>query len=310
MSLELCQVAISGRKTLAEVEPWYVEGLGFEYAGGADFVGAEFPAVAGIDAPMLDTRLDWLVGRQGFFQLEYFHFKQPEVRPKREEWTLADIGYGSIGIHVVDFDATLERLAGLGSVPVAPVVGEAGDRRACLLDPSTVVVELMEKDVPTAEERPSPRPDGPAIRFIRATVGDLERSRRFFAETLGLESVATELHSAEQEAGLGAGKDPVETQVMVAGSCLLELVQYAEGVGRERPEGYRISDEGILNIACGSADPEPVREARQRTEAGPYSVHADLRDDEFDLNYVTDDQGFNVELVYIGAPKHTDFGFI
>lgn len=46
-----------------------------------------------------------------------------------------------------------------------------------------------------------------------------------------------------------------------------------------------------------------MREARSRLYAGPYEVDADFFSDEFELYYITDDQGFNVELLYIGAPK-------
>lgn len=309
--LTLCQVAISGRRTFAEVEAWYVEGLGFRAAGGADFAGPDQARVAGIEAPTLDTRLDWLVGRDEFFQLEYFSFREPETRPKREDWTVADVGYNVVGVHVLAFDATLERLAALGSAPVGPVTGVGGDRRAVVLDPNGVVFELLERDVAVPGARPPVRPgSNPAVRFVRATVADLERSRRFFVETLGLAPVATELHSPEHEAVLGVGDAPVDSEVVAGGSCFVELVQYAEGIARERPRGYRISDEGILNVACGCVVPGPVREARNRIHAGPYAVHEDVRAPEFELNYVTDDQGFSVELLYIGASRHVEFGFV
>lgn len=309
--LRICQVAISGRRTFAEAERWYVEGLGFEAAGGADFAGPDQAGVAGIDVPTLDTRLDWLVGRDEFFQLEYFSFREPETRPKRDDWTVADVGYNVVGVHVMAFDDTLERLAVLGSVPVGAVVGVDGDRRAVVLDPNGVVFELMERDIAAPAARPPVRPEGnPAVRFVRATVADLGRSRRFFVETLGLEPVSTELHSPQQEAALGVGEAPVDSEVVAAGGCFVELVQYAEGVARERPQDFRISDEGILNVACGSVVPGPVREARDRVHAGPYAVHDDVRAPEFELNYVTDDQGFSVELLYIGASKHVEFGFV
>lgn len=309
--LQLCQVALSGRKRFEEIEPWYVGGLGFETAGGTHFAGAELASFAGIDAPSVDVNLSWLVGRHDFVQLEYFDFKEPETRPKREDWTPADVGYNVLGIHVLEFDATLARLADLGSEPIGPVVGVVGDRRACVLDPNGALLELLEKDLSTPAERTPARPDvNAAVRFVRASVRDLARSHRFFVETLRLEPVSVQLHGEEHEAGWGLERAPQKTEVLAAGNCFLELVEYADGLGRERPDGYRISDEGILNIACGSPEAEPVRQVRDRIQAGPYVLHDDMWSPELECNYVTDDQGFSVEVLYMGIPKRAEFGFV
>ncbi len=309
--LTLCQVALCGRKGLAELEPWYVGALGFRPVGGAHFSGPELIGFTGMDVPAIDVEVGWFVGRDGFQQVEYFHFAEPESRPKRADWTPADIGYVVVGIHVLDFDGTIERLAALGSVPLGAIVGGAGDRRASLLDPNGNLVELMERDIQGSAKEDPARPDAnPAVRFVRASVGDLDRSRRFFVDALGLRPAAVDLHGGEHEAGWGLEGARVELEVLEAGGCFVELAQYGDGVRRDRPEDHRLSDEGILNLACGSGDPEPVRLARKRLLNGPYAVHDDERSAELECNYVTDDQGFSVELLYMGASRRAEYGFI
>ena len=53
----------------------------------------------------------WLLDSQDFFQVELFEFRKPTPEPVPADWRPCDIGYTMMGIHVDDFDATLERLA-------------------------------------------------------------------------------------------------------------------------------------------------------------------------------------------------------
>jgi catechol 2,3-dioxygenase-like lactoylglutathione lyase family enzyme len=307
----LNQIAISTRGELDDALAWWIEGLGFLPAGGAEFGGPEIAQVQGIDVPTVELTLKWLVDRNDFLQIEYFKYAVPETRPVRPDWTPADVGYNVLGVYVVDFDEALANLAAIGSEPIGPVVGTAGDRRVCVTDPSAVVVELMERDVEIPGQDMTVRHDvGAGIRFVRGTVPDLARASTFFVDTLGLTRVDTKLHDPEHEALWGLAGATTESVTAVAGNCLLELVTY-EGIGRGWPDGYRTSDEGILNIAFGSLTPEPFHRVRERVAAGPNEVHADfVYPPDLEVNYATDPEGFNVELMYMAPSMHAEFGFI
>ena len=91
-----------------------------------------------------------------------------------------DIGYTRIGIWVDDFDATLTKLAGLGSQPLTAPQGERGRRRACVRNPDGVYVEIMEDD-PLPEFNRRGRIDCPsAIRSVTVSVPQLLDAAAFF----------------------------------------------------------------------------------------------------------------------------------
>src|SRR5204862_525422 len=111
----------------------------------------------------------------------------PRARPLPADWSPADVGYSMVGVHVRDFDVALERLERASAPPVAPPVGAAGARRACVRDPEGILLELMEDDPRGPARRERPRPEvGPAVRFVTLSVPDLERSQRTFRDVLGL----------------------------------------------------------------------------------------------------------------------------
>lgn len=99
-------------------EAWYCDGLGFLPAGGSSLL------MSGPIAKLMPA----------------------DVRP-------CDIGYTRFGVHVADFDATLDRLARMGTTPLASAIGERGRRRVCVCNPDGISVEIMEDD-------PLPQPAG------------------------------------------------------------------------------------------------------------------------------------------------------
>ena len=131
-STPINQVCIVARNA-ARTARWYTDGLGMLPAGRAIFFGKRTERVQAVPNPLLLAA--WALDRQGFFQVEVFQYRTPRSRPRRQDWTPADWGYSTVGVHVRDFDGALERLAALGSLPYTQPVGARGDRRVCAPDP-------------------------------------------------------------------------------------------------------------------------------------------------------------------------------
>ena len=142
-----------------------------------------------------------------------------------------------------------------------------------------------------------------ATRSVTLSVPDLGRSRRLFDDVLGLDvAEGAGLHAPEHEAlwGLeGAQRDSLE---LWADDMMVELVQYTDPPGRPWPPGYRISDQGLLNIAFGFRQRAEFEAAHARcVEAGLRRNGPPVRLGAWSVVYVNDDQGFSVELLHVGA---------
>lgn len=306
----LCQIAYSVTD-LSRTHRWYRDTFGFVPAGGTRlFRGPIASRVQGL--PGAASVCWWLVDRQEFFQLEMFEFESPPVRPLPPERRLCDIGYNMVGLHVADFDAALARLASHRSQPLSAPVGAPGQRRVCVRDPEGVLLEVMEDDPCAAFRRPHERPEIPVSAVgVTLSVPDLARSRRFFVDTLGLPVLdELRLHGPEHEALWGLAGARRSALVLRAGDCLLELVQYHDPAGKPWPEGYRISDQGLLNIALGFRSKAAFDAAYARCIAAgyrgnwrPFNLGA------WTVVYVNDDQGFSVELLFVRHWYEGPMGF-
>jgi len=148
-------------------------------------------------------------------------------------------------------------------------------------------------------------------RSVTLSVPDLERSRRFFAETLRLQAAdGVELHTPEHEALWGLEGARRQSVLLWADDMLVELVEYMEPEGRPRPPGYRISDRGLLNIAFGFRRQAEFDAAYRRCEqAGLEANGPPLRLGAWSVVYVNDDQGFSVELLHVEPWYERRMGF-
>src|ERR1700722_8651732 len=170
------QIALNGTASPDSVVAFYCEGLGFLPTGGMTISGAGLARLQGLDVDKMQAEMRWAVGRTDFMQLELFAYTEPECRPRRADWSPADVGYNVVTVYVREFDATLGRLAERGLAPLSDVAGPAGDRRVCVADPNGNLIELVERD--PAPDVAAIRPELNAdIRGIRVTVPDLARAR-------------------------------------------------------------------------------------------------------------------------------------
>jgi short-subunit dehydrogenase/catechol 2,3-dioxygenase-like lactoylglutathione lyase family enzyme len=308
--LRLSQIALSVGD-LRRSQRWYRDVLGLRPGGGTNlFAGPLASMVQGV--PRSASTCWWLVDRQDLFQVELFEFRSPLVRAMPRDWRPCDTGYTTVAFCVDDLDAALERAELVGSPRLTDPVGEPGERRVCVRDPDGVLVELMEDDPRAPEQRARPRAGINGVaRAVTLSVPDLERSRRFFGEVLGLaEATGVELHRAEHEALWGLEGAKAERAALWADDMLVELVSYADPAGRPRPEGYRISDLGLLNIAFGFRDRAGFEAACRRCrDAGHAGNGPPLRLGAWSVIYVNDDQGFSVELLHVEPWYEGRMGF-
>jgi short-subunit dehydrogenase/catechol 2,3-dioxygenase-like lactoylglutathione lyase family enzyme len=308
--LRLSQIAVSV-SDLRRAQRWYRDVLGLEPGGGTNlFAGPLASMVQGI--PRSASTCWWLVDRQDFFQIELFEFRSPLVRPLPPDWRPCDVGYTTVAFWVDDLDGALDRARQTGSQPLTDPIGEAGERRVCVRDPDGVLIELMEDDPRSDAPRERPRPGVPAVaRAVTLSVPDLQRSLRFFGDVLGLPVAAgVELHRPEHEALWGLDGAKSERVCLWADDFLVELVSYSDPPGSPSPEGYRISDLGLLNIAFGFRKRAEFEVACRRcSEAGHKGNGPPVRLGAWSVVYVNDDQGFSVELLHVEPWYEGQMGF-
>jgi short-subunit dehydrogenase/catechol 2,3-dioxygenase-like lactoylglutathione lyase family enzyme len=308
--LRLSQIALSV-SDLRRSQRWYRDVLGLEPGGGTNlFAGPLSSMVQGI--PRAASTCWWLVDRQDLFQIELFEFRSPLVRELPPDWRPCDVGYTTVSFWVDDLDAALDRARAEGSEPLTEPIGGSGERRVCLRDPDGVLVELMEDDPRSDAPRQRPRPEvGAVARSVTLSVPDLERSRRFFVDVLGLPAdEGLELHRPEHEALWGLDGAKRERVCLWADDFLVELVSYSDPEGRPWPEGYRISDLGLLNIAFGFRRRSEFDDACRRcAEAGVEGNGPPLHLGAWSVVYVNDEQGFSVELLHAEPWYEGQMGF-
>ncbi len=190
-------------------------------------------------------------------------------------------------------------------------MGPAGARRACVRNPDGVYVEIMEDDPLSGAGLAPGRSACPvAVRSVTVSVPDLARSEAFFSRGLGLSRSDAVLRDSEHEELWGLAGARTRRSVFTAGSVLIELVQYLDPVGRPRRGGYRISDQGILNIAFGARSRLDHRKLYRRAcAAGAGANRPPVYMPGGGVVYVNDPDGFSVELLWMSPASEKRWGF-
>lgn len=309
----ICQVAYSVLN-LDRTRIWYHDTLGFLPSGGTDSFGNIFGSwVQGL--PRVEVRTKWMVDQQEFMQLEMFEFANPVPKPRPADKQFNDVGYMMVGLHVSNFDSRLSELRNAGVPLLTSPIGNAGSRRVCIQDPEGNLIELMEDDPRPAgsSTRPRPRPNVPVIvRSMSLSVPDLEQSRRFFVDTLQCKDATDiSLHGPEHEELWNLKGAAADVALLWAGDFLIELRQYTDPKGKPFPDGYRISDQGFLNIAFGFRTREAFLKAAERiAESGYRGNSPPLHLFDWGVQYVNDNQCFSVELLFVEPEADKQMGFV
>ncbi len=290
---QVCIVARDGARTAR----WYTEGLGMLPAGRTVFFGPPAERVQAVRSPLFHAF--WALDRQGFFQVEIFQYLRPRSRPRRTDWTPADWGYTTIGVHVRDLDAALVRLAALGSAPCTAVEGTGGRRRVCVPDPDGNLVELYERDPLDGLAPPLERPDLDAtVRAVTVSVPDVESFCERAERGLGLVREDVLLHAPEHERLWDMEGAERRAAVLRGGGVALEVVRYERPAGRPWPEGHRLSDLGYMNFAVGFRETPLFDRWFARAQDAGWTAHGTPLDvGAAKVMYVDDDDGFDVEML-------------
>ncbi len=306
----LAQIAFSV-VDLRRTEAWFVEGLGFLPAGGNTLLmsGPIAGRVQGL--PRAASCAWWLVGRNAWFQIELFQFRRPVSKLMPPDYRPCDTGYTRMGVHVNDFDMTLAKLARLGTEPMTPPMGEPGQRRACVRNPDGVYIELMEHD-PLPQAAGSERETSPvAVRSVTMSTPDLEASVAYLTAVNGKGPEDIQLHTAEHETLWNLSGASCKRAVFRSGDILVELVQYLDPIGKPWPPGYRICDQGLLNIAYGLRNKADHRRVYDRTlSSGAQGNWRPFHFDNAGIVYMSDALGFSVEILWMKpGRKDVQYGF-
>jgi catechol 2,3-dioxygenase-like lactoylglutathione lyase family enzyme len=296
---------------LRRTEHWFREGLGLLPAGGSRLMmrGPLASLIQGL--PKAASTCWWLVGRNPWFQLELFQFERPLARPMPPDFRPCDTGYTRIGVWVADFNLTMDKLAQLGSTPLAAPLGPAGARRACVRNPDGVFVEIMEDD-PLAGRTAHERHDCPvAIRSVTMSTPAFAESCAYLHHGIGLQPSLVALHGPEHEALWGLAGAQLSSAVFEAGDVLVEVVSYSDPAGKPWPQGYRICDQGILNIAFGARNKRDHMAVFDRLQA--FGARPNCRPIHIPgsgVVYVNDKHGFSVEVLWMKPGRaDRDWGF-
>jgi catechol 2,3-dioxygenase-like lactoylglutathione lyase family enzyme len=309
--MDCCQLALS-TMDLTRTHWWYQRALGFLAAGERRHRDAPaFAAVPGL--PEADLEVWCLVGRQPFVQIEMIEFSRPRMRPRATTWRRCDIGYSTVGIQVADFDAAVARVHRVGGQFLTEPIGPPGDRRVCLFDPDGTLVEIMEAHPCGTDTSTFDGAHLPAIASVSLSVRNLGKAGRFWIDVLGCAPMADDaVHQREHEVLWGLEGAARDTMTIRAGDLAIELVRYEHPRSRGREAGYMLSDQGILNVALGCTNKAEFDEIYARAcahgfrgETAPWTVP-----DVATVVYLSDEQGFSVELLHVEPSALARMGFV
>ena len=294
--LAFAQIGMNSNDLAASLR-LYSQLFGFSNAGGAPAWGDNLQVQGlGTNAHMM---MWWMVGADPFFQLEFFTHGEPAQRPLRADWQPTDHGWVRFGVAIKDFDRVVTGLANL-SIPVLGSSGVAPNRRLAFRDPQIgCIVEAIE------------RPDGPSPSIIYGTssVADLGAARTFYDKIIGAEiRPLEELHSPEDEALWGLAGARREGFLACLPGGILEIVQYGSPAGRPRPDDYRTSDQGIVNMALGSRNKPLVMDIITRTRADGRTLTHMLDLPNMCATYSID-SGYELELLSVPRELDAFLGF-
>ena len=265
--------------------------FGVPQVGGTHFTGKTTEKVQGL--PGASSDVCWHMDDREFFQLELFQFACPAPRTfaaGRKPW---DIGYSRIAVEVADLDRFHAACARRAVAGLSPVRQIAGKRYFVLRDPNAVLIEVG------AASRPLPANVGARFVGVGLAVPSLDVALKSYRDAIGckvLEAAPPDKGPLWEEP---AGRK--RSVVLDAGTAWLEITEYADPAPAPWPDGYRISDHGILNVAFGFREGDAIKDMYRRMVDGGFKPNSELVSSagQVMVTYLNDPQGFNVEVLMV-----------
>jgi len=199
-----------------------------------------------------------------------------------------------MGLLVADID----RVKAVLARDAIPLLGEAGEPGACRLafrDPfGGMIVDVRE----------TPGLNGPHLLYAASSVSDLSSALAYYRDVLQLEiKPLEELHDPEEEGLWGLAGATRTGFVASAGDRHLEVVSYGRPAGRPQPADFRISDQGIMNVALGTRSIDEAQALLSRLEAAGYHPPSVMRLDGLLAGYIVDQER---EIEFAAIPRAMD----
>ena len=297
----IAQIALS----VADIEEslhFYRDVIGLQYATRTDtFKGEVAEKVQGV--PGVASLTAWLVDDRELMQLELCQFLSPPTQPfaqNRKPW---DIGYSRIAFEVNDVATFREECIASKVANVSPLVEIDGRPGFTMCDPDGILIEI--------EAATEPVPAGLKARHggIALTVPDMDIALNNFRDSLGFKTAAaqaTDKGALWQEQGAKKNMATLD-----GGTMWIEISAYRSPTSNPWPDGYKITDRGILNIAIGYRDNNSVKVLYEQAVAAGYRPNCEPRcvPGFGGVTYVNDSQGFSVEVMSCYRWLDGVFGF-
>lgn len=290
MAMRLNQIAIIVEDADASVA--FYEGLlGLPRVGGTVFQGKAPARVQALPDPRFIAH--WHMDDREFFQLELFQYETPRSRPYARERRPWDVGYSRVALEVNDPAAMHERCVRSSVRGLSPVTSIGGRPYFSLLDPSGVLLEIG------PASRPVPASVGARFAGVALSVPSLEIALQSFRDAIGCP--LSEAAPPDKGALWNEPQSRKRSVLLDAGTAWLEITEYAEPAPRPWPDGYRICDFGIMNVAFGFRDAAELRAAWVRMQRGGFRPHGELLSSlgQVVVGYMDDPQSFDVELLMV-----------
>lgn len=270
---------------------FYAEIFRLQHVGGTRFTGKVTERVQGL--PGATSDVVWMMDDREFFQLELFQFETPLPRAyaaNRQPW---DIGYSRLALEVSDLQSCHRSCTQRGVKGLSPIRQIAGKDYFVMTDPNGVLVEVA------TASRPIGADVGARLVGVALSVPNLEVALQSFHHAIGcpiIDSAAVDKGPLWDEPACQK-----RSVLLDAGTVWLEINEYRGLTPAPWPEGYQISDHGLLNVAFGSRSADEIRAIYQRMVAANFKPNSELVSSagQVVLTYLNDSQGFNVELLMV-----------
>jgi catechol 2,3-dioxygenase-like lactoylglutathione lyase family enzyme len=288
MTMRLNQIAIIVES--ADDSVAFYEGLfGVPRVGGTIFKGKVAAQVQALPDPCFVA--NWHMDDREFFQLELFEYQSPRSRAFARERRPWDIGYSRMAFEVNDPVAFHAKCASRSVPGLSAIKQINGKPHFALLDPTGVLLEVG------PASRPIPAHVGARFAGVGMSVPSLDVALKSFRDAIG----CPVLDWTPPDKGPLWDEPPASKRgvLLDAGTVWLEITEYAEPAPRPWPDGYRICDYGMMNVAFGFREASEIRATWQRMVQGGFNPNAELVSSagQVIVGYLNDPQGFSVELL-------------